>query len=229
MKRAAVGAVVIGFYVIAVAVTRVPVRPLYDGVAPQPYQWVSSPPGFSNKKPKPFAQNVEIGEKGSVGANVQTVDGQAVLILPEGSFAKHRGDSKIRFRFVPLDPKKVRPPPRNPLPQGNVYTITAAYLPSGGKAEPAQNVTVLLRYPAHATTILHLNGSKWTPLKAQNLPGSLQIYANTKQLGTFVAAGGRNNRVILWYITGGVCALAAALGLFLGLRERRRPPTGKRN
>src|SRR5581483_9001657 len=100
------GALVIALYALAALLTHVPVRPLFDGAGPPlPYNWVNPPSGFSNnKKPKPFSQDVDIGKKGSVGANVATNDGQAVLILPEGSFAKHAEDKSIRFRFVPLDP-----------------------------------------------------------------------------------------------------------------------------
>jgi hypothetical protein len=230
VRRALLGACAIGLYLLAVTTTHVPVRPLYDGTGPPlPYNWVKPPSGFKNKKPRAFSQNVDIGKKGSVGANLATDDGQAVLILPEGSFAEHGGDTSIRFRFVPLDPAKVTPPPTGPSPQGNAYAVTAKYLPSGTEAAPAQPITVLLRYPSQATTILRLDGSTWRPLKAQNLASTLQIYANTPKLGTFVAAGGHNNSLILWYITGGVSAIAAILGLFLGLRERRARPARRRN
>jgi len=230
VSRALFGVLVIGLYVAAALITHVPVRPLYDGSGPPlPYNWVKPPSGFSNnKKPRPFSQNVDIGSKGSVGANLATTDGQAVLILPEGSFAKNKGDTAVRIRFVPLDPAKISPLPK-PAPQGNAYAVTAHYEPSHATAVPAQNVTVLLRYPAQATTIIRLDGSTWTPLKAQNLVSTLQIYANTDKLGTFVAAGGRNKSVILWYITGFVSLAAASLGLILGLRERRAGPRRRRH
>ncbi len=230
MKKALVGLAVIGVYALALFASRIPVRPLYDSIGPPlPYNWVKPPSGFKNKKPKPKSQSVDIGSKGSVGANLATDDGQAVLILPEGSFAKHGGDTSIRFRFVPLDPLKVHPPPKSPSPQGNAYAMTAKYQPSGADAVPARSITILLRYPSVATTILRLDGSAWTPLKAQNLATTLQIYANTKKLGTFVAAGGHSRSLILWYITGGVCIVAAILGLLLGLRERRAGPARRRN
>jgi hypothetical protein len=230
VRRAAFGACAIVLYLLAVSTTHLPVRPLYDGSGPPlPYNWVKPPSGFKNTKPKAKSLNVDIGKKGSVGANLATDDGQAVLILPEGSFAKHGSDTSIRFRFVPLDPSKVTPPPKSPSPQGNAYAITGRYEPSGTEAEPAQPITVLLRYPSVATTILLLNGTAWRPLKAQNLASTLQIYANTTKLGTFVAAGGHSKTLILWYITAGVSAIAAILGLFLGLRERRAGPPRRRN
>jgi len=229
VRKAVFGVIAIALYVVAVAITHVPVRPLYDGSGPPlPYNWVKPPSGFKNKKPRPFSQNVDIGSKGTVGANLATSDGQAVLIAQEGSFAKHGADTSVRFRFVPLDPAKITPVAK-PSPQGNAYAITAKYLPSGAAASPQKDVTVLLRYPAQATTILRLTNGSWTQLKAQNLASTLQIYANTNELGTFVAAGGRNNTKILWYITGGVSFVAANLGLILGLRERRARPRRRGN
>ena len=125
----------------------------------------------------------------------------------------------------------LRPPAANPSPQGNAYAISAKYVPSGTQATPAAGhpVTVLLRYPSQATKLLRLTNGRWTPLKAQNLASTLQIYGNTSELGTFVAAGGRSNIAILWYITGGLCFVAASLGLILGLRERRAGPPRRRN
>jgi hypothetical protein len=229
VKKFAFGFGVIALYVIAVAVSRVPVRPLYDGgPATLPYNWVKPPSGFKNTKPTAHSQDVDIGGKGSVGANVSTTDGQANLIMPEGSFAKHADDKSVRIRFVPLDPAKITPPAK-PSAQGNAYAITAKYEPSGSEAVPAHVLTVLLRYPASALTMLRLDGNHWTRLKAQDLSSSLQIYANTNKLGTFVAAGGRNNTKILWYITGAISFVAASLGLILGLRERRAGPRSSRN
>lgn len=225
MRRALVGVLVIGLYTLATVITRVPVRPLYDGSGPPlPYNWVNPPKGFKNKKPKAATQTADIGTKGIAASNLTTPDGQAVLIVPEGSFGKHGADTSIKFRFVPLDPQRISPPPANPSPQGNAYSITARYAPSGATAQPTQNITILLRYPAVATTILHLEGKTWKPLKAQNLASSLQIYANITTLGDFVAAGGHNNSLILWYITGGISFVAAVLGLLIGLRERRARP-----
>ncbi len=230
MKKFAFGLAAVALYVVAVVVTRVPVRPLYDGSGPpRPYNWVKPPSGFKNTKPKPFSQSVDIGARGTVAANLATSDGQAVLIAPEGSFAKHGSDTSVRFRFVPLDPATIKPPPVKPKPQGNAYRITGTYEPSRADAVPVHNVTVLLRYPAMAATVLRLQGTSWTMLKAQNLASTLQIYANTSALGTFVAAGGHSNALILWYITGGLSFLAAILGLLLGLRERRTPASGERN
>jgi len=227
--RGALGFAAIALYVVAVAVTRVPVRPLYDGSGPPaPYNWMKPPSGFKNTKPRPFSQSVDIGKNGTVGANLATSDGQAVLILPEGSFARLGDDRSVRFRFVPLDPAKITPVAK-PSAQGNAYRVTAKYLPSDAPAEPARPVTILLRYPAQAVTILRLADGSWTRLKAQNLQSTLQIYANTNRLGTFVAAGGSNNTKILWYITIGVSLVAAGLGLVLGLRERRAGPPRKRN
>ena len=229
MRKLGIGVGVVAVYLIAIASTRVPVRPLYDGgPATLPYNWVKPPPGFKNTRPTAHSQDVEIGDKGSVGANVSTTDGQANLIMPEGSFAKHGSDKSVRIRFVPLDPAKITPVPK-PSAQGNAYAITARYEPSGIDAEPVHTVTVLLRYPASALTILRLDDGHWTRLKAQDLSSSLQIYANTDKLGTFVAAGGRNNTKILWYITAGVSFLAAILGLVLGLRERHAGPRSPRD
>jgi hypothetical protein len=229
VKRIAFGFCAVALYAVAVAVTHVPVRPLYDGSGPPlPYNWMKPPSGFKNTKPKPFSQNVDLGPKGIVGANLATSDGQAVLITPEGSFPRHGADKSVHFRFVPLDPSTIKPPAK-PKPQGNAYRITATYEPSGANAVPTQPITVLLRYPATAATVLRLNGTSWTMLKSQNLASTLQIYANTTALGTFVAAGGHSNTLILWYITGGISLIAAILGLVLGLRERRAGPSSGRN
>jgi hypothetical protein len=231
VRRAVLGAVVIALYIGAAFLGRTPVRTLFDGSGPpQPYQWVSPPPDFedSNTKPKPFGETVAMTKDGITGASLQTDDGQATVIVPERSFSAKAGAKAIRFRIVPLDAKTVKAPPKDP--QGNAYRITARYIPSQEEAEPAQNITVLLRYPAHGTDLYRLDGTRWTLLKGESIESSLQIYANTKRLGVFVAAGATpTNRRILWYITGGISVVAAILGIFLGLRERRARPGRRRH
>ncbi len=230
MKKAIVGAVVLALYLAVAFFVRTPVRPLFDGSGPpQPYQWVSPPPDFakSNEKPKPFAQTVAMTKNGISGASLQTDDGQAIVIVPERSFAAKPGARGIRFRIVPLASKSLTKQPPKQV-QGNAYRITARYVPSQENAVAKDNFTVLLRYPAHATDFYRLDGDTWTLLKGEQIAASLQIYANTKKVGTFAAAGGGNSRKLLWYITGGVSLVAAILGLILGLRERRTGPARRR-
>jgi len=231
VKKAVVGVLVVLLYGAAALVMRSPVRPLYDGVAPTlPYQWTCPPSAFakSNKKPKPYNQSAAINARGNEGASIQSPDSQVTLIIPERTFAAKGGQSAVRFRITPICATKIKGPPK--AAQGNAYSIGARYVPSQQDATPTANFTVLLRYPASATDVYRLDGSAWTRLKAQTIPSSLQIYANTNKLGTFVAAGGSgNNRKLLWYITGGVSLVGATLGLILGFRERRSGPAKRRN
>lgn len=225
-RRIVVGAAVIAAYVLAALASPLPVRPIFDGLAPpQPYQWVDPPPEFArdNTTPKAITETIELDrKKGSVEASVSTSEGQATLISPHLAFAPEAGQRTVRVTITPLDPTRLGPPPPGLRFDGNAYRMRAVYRPDTSPAKPRIDVTVLLRYPVHATLVAQRTGNAWRTLESKVLAPSLQVYASTPSLGTFVAVGPVSRDWIRWALVGGVSGIAAVLGLALGIRERRR-------
>jgi len=203
-----------------------PVRPIFDGLAPPaPYRWVSPPPELSagNQRPQGIAQSVTLKPGGTDETSVATPDGQATLILPQGSFAAAPGATGVRVEVTPQNPARYGPSPSGLGFAGNAYNISAHLEPSGASAMLAGNVTVLLTYPITATQIATRNGSMWTSIGGTDVPASLQIFAKTRMLGVFVALGhGTRASALRWWTLGVASGVAALLGLVFGLRERRR-------
>jgi hypothetical protein len=226
-RRLGIGVVVALVYVV-VAMLHLgtpPVRTLFDGVAPPtPYNWVSPPPELAtnNREPDDYRRTLKLGKKGSPAASIATSDGQATVIAQDGTFAR-AGANRVRVRITPLDPAKIGSPPSGSAYAGNAYRFAARYLPGPGnsQAPPRNKVTILLRYPSTGDTIARREGPSWTKIRSNTLPATLQLFADTRELGTFVALHpGRNPRT-LWLVAGIASGIAAALGVFLGLRDRR--------
>ena len=74
---------------------------------------------------------------------------------------------------------------------GNAYRIEAIYATSAAPAALAGPVTVVLRYPVHATLILRFVDPGWKALPTTRFDGTQQVLANSDGLGIFVAATGR--------------------------------------
>lgn len=207
-----------------------PARLLFDGFAPpQPYRWVSPPSQFAGSNQSPLAARgtVALAADGSDSVSLPTGDGQAYFIAPKGAFGARQGQTAIAITVTPQNPARFGPPPRGLAPDGNVYTFAASYQPSGDPATPVKRVSVVLRYPIHATALLRLSGDTWVPIDTIRVPASLEVFANTTQLGTFVAAAPKSASVPRWilYFSIGAIVLAAVAGLVVRIRIGR---VGKR-
>jgi hypothetical protein len=193
MRRAIVGAAVLAAYVaVAMVIPGGPTRPLFDGIAPPaPYRWVNPPPEFvqGNGKPESASHDLTLGASGSDAASIATPDGQAAVVLKEGSFAARRGEKTVVIRIDPLDPATFGRPPSEQRYDGNAYRYIAAYKLSGEEAKLTQPATVVLQFPIVSTHLLRRDGNAWTDLKANPVSVSLQIFASSAMLGVFVATG----------------------------------------
>jgi len=204
-------------------------RPLYDGLAPPvPYRWVNPPKEFAagNQKPESGSAEIPLGADGSEPGQAQTGEGQARLVLPAGVFPTSPGQTAVRIDITPLDPATVAPPPGGLAFQGNAYRFAAAYRPSGAAAAPVREANVLIRYPAAATALVRFAGSTWKEVPANDIPAGLQLLANSRELGIFVAVGpslhGQFRTLLLVALSGGAAILALALGLYLRSRAARQ-------
>jgi hypothetical protein len=191
------GLAVIAAYLSAVAVS--PSAPhgrtLYDGLVPQPpYRWVRPPSGRQgdNEQPKPYTTFLPLQTGGSVPAEFATDDLQATLTLPANAVEPRPGETKARVTLTPLDPDTLAPPPSGRRFDGNAYRIEAVYDASGAPVLLRGPVTVVLRYAAHATTILRLektNGkAAWVRLATTVYTGSQEDLAHSNTLGVFVTS-----------------------------------------
>jgi hypothetical protein len=169
----------------------VPALILYEGFGPPPpYHWVKPPPDLaSGNQPAPAgAGRIALTPAGSRPASIATEDAQAVAVFPEGAVDAQPGQTWIDVRLTPLDPATLGSPPRGFRYDGNAYRIEAAYAPSGRAAPLRHAASVIMRYPVHADEIFRRDGQTWTPLKAEVVQATLQVFGSTAQLGVFVAA-----------------------------------------
>lgn len=191
------GLAVIALYLAAVAI--VPSAPhgrtLFDGLVPQPpYRWVRPPEGrqSDNEQPKPYTTFLPLRADGSVPAEVATDDLQATLTLPANVVAPRAGETRARVTLTPLDPGTLAPPPSGRRFDGNAYRTDAVYDGSGTPVTLRGPVTIVLRYAAHATTILRLektgDRAGWARLPTTVYTGSQEDLAHSDTLGVFVAS-----------------------------------------
>ena len=230
-RRLAVGVGIAAVYaaVVLAGVGPVPVRPLYDGLAPpQPYRYVNPPDEFkdSNEPPLTARREVELTDLGSAAASIATDDGQAALVLKEGSVAPKAGEKTVRVEIAPLDPERIGPAPDGLTYDGNAYRFTVTYPAGGTAAAISSPVTVVLRFPAFATKLFRREGRSWVDMQATPVIASLQVFADSSAVGVFVAAGPHTtSRRTLWIAlaSGGaaVAGIAAAL-IARRSREQRR-------
>jgi hypothetical protein len=204
----------------------VPVRPLFDGLAPPAtYQWVSPPPDFrgGNTPPSSASQKLALKRAGTDEVSVATADGQATLILSQGAFLPViPKDTDVKVDITPKDPAKYGSPPPGLAYAGNAYAISATYEPSNKPAELTVSSTILMSYATTANKIFHRGNGTWTTIPTTDVPASLQVFARTKQLGLFVPAGHAVSSSLRWWTLGIASGIATLLGLGFGIRERRR-------
>ena len=244
-KGIAAGVAIAALYVVVAQLSfrggLVPWRTLYDGYTPpQKYRWVNPPSDLKhgNTPPTPATGTFKIGPKHSPPYNLNTDDTLVSVIFPPDGIVPMAGQTSVRVDIKPLDPAKVATPPPGYQYDGNAYSITATYLPSGKPAVIPKAIcdlnnanacaTVILRYAFSATKLYLLNGQTWTEAKSQLATAALQIYGITDQLGTFVAADvagtsqktkGQTGNIIAFVV--GVAAIL--LGTFVArLRASRK-------
>ncbi len=204
-----------------------PIRLLYDGLVPlPPYRWVHPPASRArdNKPALSATGTVALGPP-SRATEVATDDDQALVTFPEGAIAARPGESSAKVAIVPLDPVTVASAPGGRRFDGNAYRIEAAYAVSGAPVVLASPVTIVLRYPVHATFFLRSAGTNWEPLAQQVFTGSQQVLANTDRLGVFAAAALSNARRVGRGAGGTEFAAlgAAVVGLIVAAVARTKP------
>ncbi len=208
------------YCLVATSVSRqIPTRILYEGeTPPPPYHWVAPPPDLagSNQPAQQGSGSVPIGLH---AGQVVTGDGQAIVVLPEGSIAVRPGESLADVKITPLDPTKVAPAPSGLRVDGNAYRMEAVYSASKQPFTLSKPATVVLRYPIHATELLRFLGPGWTSLSAQTIQATLQIFGTTDRLGVFVAAAPLKAQPLPNRRT----YLAAAVGLLMAIASRMLP------
>jgi hypothetical protein len=246
-RRVLWGLVALGAYVaVAVWSPGSPSRPLFDvSGPPPPYRWVNPPAQYAvgNVKPEGTTHDLILGGAGSDAASIATGDGQAAIVLKEGSFAPKAGEKAVLVKIDPLDPGTIGPVPTGLRYDGNAYRIIAAYKKSGVEATLMQPATVVLSFPIVATQLFRRDANVWTDLKANPVSVSLQIFATTTQLGAFVAAGpplasgtpktgGKFPAALVISLGAAVAAVIAGLVARLRARKRRasakKPPAKKK-
>ncbi len=212
-----------------------PVLPLFDGLGPPPpYRWVSPPSDAAapNEPPLPGIGEV-LFARPAQNFTVSTEDGQAVLAGRSDAFTRRPRQRAALINIMPLDPEGLGPPPSGLVFDGNAYQFEATYASSGEDAAIEKPVQVILRYPRHATVLLKSTGQRWERMKSFPVRSALQIFVETSELGTFVAARppppAKESSILPWiaFAGAGTAVVAAAVVLYLRRRSRRRGVTKK--
>ncbi|HVM12567.1 MAG TPA: hypothetical protein VM638_08865, partial [Actinomycetota bacterium] len=208
--------------------------PVFDGVAPvAPYRWVNPPPEMAQGNQPPESGEQVIEADADVKALAAfTLDAQASMTAADPAFGEHPDERSVRVTVRPLDPETLGPPPEGLGYQGNAYEFAATFQPSGEPARLEQVATVVLRYPIHATTVLRKVDGGWERLpKPITVGESLTIYAETPEMGTFVAAGPPTEEEkagVLRWVGYGAAGLALVGAVALALIRRRRASAARR-
>jgi hypothetical protein len=219
-------------------------RPILDGTGPPvPYAWVSPPPALAstNKTPASGDFTVEMGTKGSRPNTLSTADAQVTLILPAGSFAASPGATTVEVKVEPLDPASVAPVSGPETSQGNLYRITATYLPSNNPVRSfAKPLEAVIEYPVtpnvHSTSHLleySADGKSWSKVASADStafqqvqapvagPGYVIVAANISALPSTLppVSSGRGSSQIVALIVIAVCLAIIVAALVLRGRE----------
>jgi hypothetical protein len=222
-------AVAIAFIVVRGAIGGT--RPFLDSYTPPPpYRWVSPPPNLAKDNQPPTGGTTTIGltDGSSDPAGAFTDDGQITVSFNPGTFSDSTGQTGVQVQITPIVPQPASPP--GIIADGNVYSMTATFVPSGKPATVLHTPVLLdMRYPSHKPdAIYRVEGKNWTPLgnsTAQEL--LLTIDARTNQLGSFAAAYQANSGAPtsssvspLIYLALGL-AVIVGVALLAGVRIRR--------
>jgi len=214
----------------------VPVRILFDGVAPPPpYRWARPPEELAanNQAPEVGTGTVSLDVTGSVPASATTGDGQATVNVAGRAIPGERGEGSAVVRISPLDPASIGPPPQGLRFDGNAYRIEITYASSGTQVALRRPLTVALRYATEGTSMVRSLGAGWAVLPATRFGGSLHLLvASSEAAGTFAAAAPQDLPYRIrtpwwWYVLflGIPTALALLIGFLprIGAYLRRRP------
>lgn len=230
MQRVVWGAIAIGAYIVTAVVTTggpLPSAPVYDGLAPPaPYRYVNPPSDLADENEAPLRAvgTLELGEQGSRARTVATADGQMLVVFNDRAVAPRAGEDEVSVRITPLDPGPLPEPPDRLAVSGNAYRVHAEYSKSRDPVELEIGATVVIRYAVHATEVIRLDGRSWQRLDTEAAQASFQLFSETKDLGTFAAAGvPERSRAWIAYAVAAAGVLAGAAGYFSGRRRRRRP------
>jgi hypothetical protein len=236
------GVAVLGYLLVVLVSHRAgltPLLPLFDGLAPTtPYRWVAPPPEFraTNERPSTSGAGLALTPTGSDPLSITTGDGQAAIIIAINVVEPRAGETEVKVTITPLDPGAVVPKNLQRFVNGNAYRLEAAYGRSGAPAVFKKPVTILLRYPTHATDMWRSGEPEWTKLAATVFPTTLQLYAETSTLGTFILTG-LDQQPSFWQrllqqpagtwvgaVVGVVVLVGYALIFLLDRRRRGHPP-----
>lgn len=230
LKRFVLGLAALGVYVVTsylIARTTVAFRPVLDGFAPpQPYQYVDPPQDLrdTNVVPKPLDETYDVGGDSSQGLTFTTPDGQVQVIVDSDALGARRGERSVRIRITPLGPRGLPEPGDGLFVQGNAYRIQANYERSKAPVALAKPATIIVRYPFAATKLGRLDGPRWRVLRSQLLEPSLQVFAESRELGIFAAVGPPHGGRRWWIplIAAGAGIVAALIGYRAGRRRTKR-------
>lgn len=226
----AAGAVYVVVALASVLTLDLPPRPMFDGFAPPaPYRWVDPPPEFEGENQAPSSGERTFPIAREAGAQtVSTDDAQALVSVPSGAFASLTGTDMVTVTISPMDPLELGPPPGGLRLDGNGYRVEARHPQTGAAVAPELPVIVFLRYPVHANRLVRWTGERWQALPSNIIPTSLEVYAETPDLGTFVTAAPATavpTQAPHWATLGLLAAGAAVIGALAGLLARRRMAT----
>ena len=217
-------------YVLAVVASDgmelVPVRPLYDGLAPPvPYRWVDPPVDLAdaNEKPSRGKGEVAFAKGKSQPTSISTADGQAQAVFKTESVRVAKGEKKAFVTVTPLDPA-TQPKEEGVTIDGNAYRIEATYAKSGKRVEMQHKISVILRYPAHGKTVVRLDGRRWVELDTDRAEASFQAFADSDELGVFAVEGAPDAwwRQYVSYRNAGVLIVLLGLAGYLSGRRKGR-------
>ena len=175
--------------VVAYAVASWAVAPgFYDGIAPpQPYRWVSPPPGqvATNQPPQSGHGTVRVGTLGTVDpGNVFTQDGQAALSFLPGSFVTPPGNGPVN---LDIQPQATYPSPTGFRLATNVYCFTSTSPLVPGK-DPLVTLQFSTNSIAPTDVYQYVPGGTWQKVGSSGSAAPYYIAARPSTLGCF--AGG---------------------------------------
>jgi hypothetical protein len=155
----------------------------YDGFAPpQPYNWVSPPPGVQNPGPPQSGQVTARVTRGVVDPGTAfTNDGQAMLSWIPGAFQTPASGGSVTIQIKPVRGQAGPPDVRLTT---NIYQITAT--------QPlVKNAVVTLRYsdqlPAPTALWIGDQSGTWRSLGSSPNAATYTITSSTSSLGYFAA------------------------------------------
>ena len=170
----------------------IPIRILFDGVAPlPPYRWVRPPEELAkgNQPPEAGMGTVPLEAFGSAPVSVTTGDGQATVIIGQRAIPREGGETAATVRLTPLDPTSAGPPSAGFRFDGNAYRIEIVYTSQSKPVVLSRPLTVALRYATAGTMMVRWSGSGWTVLPATRFAGNLHLLVtNAEAAGVFAVA-----------------------------------------